>query len=135
MKIRLTHPERCIGCLNCVLACSRELYRSSSIARAALIVKSSSIANHFTVVICPACKDPPCVTACPYNALKAQPEGGPTLVNPEKCKECKTYDCTIGCVTGVLVIDRVTGTPIICTQCGECAKYCPHEVITYGEAP
>jgi len=54
-------------------------------------------------------------------------------VNPSKCGECEGKDCAKACVTGALVIDPLTGRPIICIQCGMCAKYCPHDVITYGE--
>jgi ferredoxin len=32
-----------------------------------------------------------------------------------------------------LVIDRKTKMPIICDKCGDCAKYCPHNVFSYEE--
>jgi len=132
-RIRLEHPERCIACLNCLLACSRELFGSSSTTRVALQVRTSSLSSPPIIAICVACRNPPCAAACPHGALAAQPEGGPTLVNPSKCPTCETKDCSKACVTGALPIDPLTGRPIVCTQCGACAKFCPHEVITYGE--
>jgi ferredoxin len=32
-----------------------------------------------------------------------------------------------------LALDRKTKMPIICDSCGDCAKYCPHNVFLYEE--
>lgn len=133
MRVRVPHPERCIGCYNCVFACSRELFGVNSPSRTAVFIRSSSLANRFVVVVCPGCKDAPCVSACKEEALQVQPEGGPTLVKPLKCEKCETFDCVKACAIRAMVIDPETRKPVICTQCGLCAKFCPHEVITYGE--
>lgn len=133
-RIRLAHPERCIGCMNCVFACSRELYGGVvSLSKSALRISYDTPSRKFIVSICPGCVDAPCVNSCPYKALAEQPGGGPTLIDPEKCRLCETRDCIHACILAVLFWDDERRTPIICTQCGECAKYCPHEVIVYRE--
>jgi ferredoxin len=32
-----------------------------------------------------------------------------------------------------LALDNKTKLPIICDRCGDCAKYCPHNVFSYEE--
>tara|TARA_B100000959_G_scaffold18868_1_gene18302 strand:- start:325 stop:648 length:324 start_codon:yes stop_codon:yes gene_type:complete len=91
-----------------------------------------TLSNRFTVVACRFCQDPECVTACPYGALQALPEGGITLI-ASKCKECTTYDCIPGCTLNALALDDKAKLPIICDRCGDCAKYCPHNVFSYKE--
>ncbi|MCS7113138.1 MAG: 4Fe-4S dicluster domain-containing protein [Nitrososphaerota archaeon] len=133
-RIRLAHTERCIGCMNCVFACSRELYGGiSSPLKSAILVLYNTPSRKPIVSICPGCVDAPCIAACPHKALAEQTGGGPTLIDPGKCRSCETRDCMDACVLGVLFWDDERKTPIICTQCGECAKYCPHEVIVYRE--
>jgi ferredoxin len=34
-----------------------------------------------------------------------------------------------------LVLDEEKKVPVLCDRCGDCAKYCPHNVFWYTEAP
>ncbi len=133
IKIRVDHPDRCMGCYNCVFACSRELYGVISKRFSAIQVHDSKTSNTFLIRVCVGCTDPDCANACPYEALKPRPEGGVELVNPDKCKKCEDRPCIPACPVNALPWDPINKKPIICTECGECAKYCPHEVIFYGE--
>ncbi|MBS7643935.1 [Fe-S]-binding protein [Candidatus Bathyarchaeota archaeon] len=133
-KVWVERPERCIGCYSCVYACSRELFGTTSATRAAIFVRTGkSLEERFHVVVCIACKNPPCAAACKKEALQAKPEGGVTLV-ASKCVDCKNFECLSACAIGALTLDPKTRKPIICTECGLCAKYCPHEVLGFGEA-
>ena len=117
-----------------MLACSLELFGTLSIARSAIQVKAPvDVGLNYLPVVCAACEDPSCASACESGALKPRPEGGVELVAPRECEKCETYDCTKACIVGALRIDPVKKIPIVCTECGECAKYCPHEVLVYGE--
>lgn len=129
--IRLEHQERCIGCYNCVFACSLELFGIISATRTAISIKPCSLGDPFVVTFCTGCEYPPCVTACPLHALQHDSDGKIKLVDSSQCGKCETIDCTKACVIGALSIDRVTNCPILCTQCGKCSESCPHEVITY----
>jgi Fe-S-cluster-containing hydrogenase component 2 len=131
--IRLEHPERCIGCYNCVFACSLELFNVVSATRAAVWIKPCSLGDPFIVTICTLCDDPPCIKACKPKALQKDGDGKLKVADPSECKKCETFDCAKACITCALTIDLETDKPIICTQCGKCAEACPHEVITYKE--
>lgn len=131
--IRLEHPERCIGCYNCVFACSLELFNVVSATQTAISIKPCSLADRFVVTFCTGCDKPPCIRACEAQALQQDEDGKLKLVTPSECDTCETFECAKACATGALPIDPETNRPIVCTQCGECAEFCPHEVITYKE--
>lgn len=130
-KIRLECPERCIGCFNCVFACSVELFGVISATRTAISIKPCSPEKPFIIVICAGCEDAPCVYSCKSKALTRDAEGKLKLVFPSECDKCETFDCVKACVSGALNLDPETNKPILCTQCGKCAEICPHEVIAY----
>jgi Fe-S-cluster-containing hydrogenase component 2 len=132
-RVRLDHPERCLGCYNCVFACSFELFGVVSAARTAISIKPCSPADRFVVTFCTDCEEPPCVTACKPQALKKGDDGKLKLVVPSECDECEEFDCVRACISGALALDPETKKPILCTQCGKCAEACPHEVIVYRE--
>ena len=131
--ICLEHPERCIGCYNCVFACSLELFDVVSATQTAISIKPCSLGDRFIVTFCTGCDEPPCIRACEPQALRQDQDGKLKLITPSECEKCETFGCVEACVTGALSIDPETKTPILCTQCGKCAEFCPHEVITYKE--
>ena len=130
MRVRVVRPERCIGCFSCVFACSRELYGTTSASKTAVFVRASSVGNRFDVVICRACKDPPCARVCPEGALKVR-QGGGILLDPSKCIGCG--HCVEACDIGAIRLDPETSKAIICVYCGYCADFCPHGVIALEE--
>lgn len=131
--IEVEHPERCIGCYSCLYACSRHLYSVVDPTRVAVFVRvNKSLENPFNIIACRFCAAPECALACPQGALEALPEGGVTLT-PSKCAGCKNFDCIEACMLGALVLDRRARIPVICDRCGDCAKFCPHDVFRYEE--
>jgi len=65
-RLKVAHPERCIGCFSCMFACSRINTGRASLDRSAIKIKTQGgLEGDFAVVVCHACKDPPCVGACP----------------------------------------------------------------------
>jgi len=131
--IEVVHPERCTGCYSCIYACSRHLFNTVDPSRVAVFVTTKgSIANPFSIVTCRFCKTPECAVACPTNALQPLPEGGIMLIT-SRCEGCKTFDCITACAIRALALDSKTKFPIICDKCGDCAKYCPHNVFKYEE--
>lgn len=132
-RIEVKNSSRCIGCYNCLYACSRHLFDSVDQTRTAVFVRPDrSLSNRFTVIACRYCQNPECASACPHGALQPLPEGGITLI-ASKCKGCTTFDCIKACTLTALVLDSKTKMPIICDKCGDCAKYCPHNVFSYEE--
>jgi len=131
--IEVKNSSRCIGCYSCLYACSRHLFDTIDQTRTAVFVRvDRTVGNRFTVVACRFCKEPECAYACPKEALQPLPEGGVTLIT-SKCRGCETFDCIDACTIKALALDRRTKLPIICDRCGDCAKYCPHNVFSYEE--
>lgn len=126
-KLKIAHLERCIGCNLCVFACARINYGVLSMDRSAILVKTSGgINSDFIVVICKGCEDPVCTRVCPTKALTPRTGGGCKL-DRTKCESCGM--CKEACILGAIRMDEEMGKPIVCTHCGACARYCPHEVI------
>ncbi len=132
-KIILKNQERCIGCYNCVFACSLELFKVISATRSAVSLKPCSPETPFIVNFCTSCEDPPCISACEEGALELDTDGKVVLAKPTECDVCETFECVPACITGALSIDPEEGRPMLCTQCGKCADVCPHEVIVFEE--
>ena len=70
-RLKVTHPERCIGCLSCMFACSRIRTGTVSLQNSAIKVQTQGgIEGDFRVVVCRGCQDPPCARACPTGAME-----------------------------------------------------------------
>ena len=67
-----------------MLACSERLGYAGLTKSAIRIVTPGGVERGFTVIVCRACKDPPCARVCPEAALKVR-QGGGILLDPSKC--------------------------------------------------
>jgi len=112
MKTVFVHPERCIGCKQCEIACAVAHSKSKSL---------------FWAVF----EDPP-----PSPRIHTEP--GPSLNTafPNKCHHCNPAPCIGVCPTAAIY--RAENDPDIvlidankCIACGMCAMVCPFDVITY----
>ena len=129
-KLAVLDPDRCVDCQLCMYACSRR-YGESGLAKSAILVKSvGGFDRGFTVVVCRACKDPPCARACPEDALIPKKGGGVILISG-KCIGCGL--CREACPIGAVFWDDINNKPVICTQCGYCVDFCPHGVLGMEE--
>jgi len=68
---------------------------------------------------------------CPAYALEKRVGGG-VLVKKDKCIGCRK--CESVCIMRAINFDEDTKKPIICTHCGTCARFCPHECLQMIEA-
>jgi len=80
MTIKI-YPEKCRGCLSCMLACSFKKYRVFNILKSCIKLKRDVETETYTPIIdedcCDLCSgEPECVNACPYDALIFTPVGG-----------------------------------------------------------
>lgn len=128
-RLAILDPDRCVGCQECMYACNRR-FGSGGLAKSAILVRSvGGFERGFTVIVCRACRDPPCARVCPTDALK--PRSGGVLLDPEKCIGCG--NCVEACTLGAIFWDEAENKPQICNHCGYCIKYCPHGVLGLEE--
>jgi Fe-S-cluster-containing dehydrogenase component len=129
-RLKVAHPERCIGCLSCMFACSRTHTGNASLRDSAIKIQTQGgIEGDFRVVVCRGCQDPPCVRACPSGALIKRPDGGVTF-KKELCTGCGK--CEKACLIGAISPGK-EGKPIKCMHCGACVAFCPHGVLEMEE--
>ena len=129
-RIAILDANRCVGCQLCMLACSSRLGYAGLTKSAIRVLTPGGVERGFTVIVCRACRDPPCARTCPEDALKPR-QGGGVILNPSRCNGCGY--CVEACTISAIQIDRETQKPIICLYCGYCAEFCPHQVITLEE--
>jgi len=109
-----------------MFACSRR-FGDAGLASSAILVKSvGGVERGFTVIVCRACKDPPCARVCPVDALDVR-EGGGVVLDASTCIGCGF--CTEACLYGAIFWNEEQNKPIVCVYCGYCADYCPYGVI------
>jgi carbon-monoxide dehydrogenase iron sulfur subunit len=112
MKTVFIHPERCIGCKQCEIAC---------------VVAHSQTKNLFLAVF---------ESPTPKPRIHAEPGMVLNSAFPNKCRHCNPAPCQMACPTAA--ITRPADYPEIvylntqkCIACGMCAIVCPFDVITY----
>ena len=131
-RLKVAHPERCIGCLGCMFACSRTRTGTVSLQNSAIKVKTQGgIEGDFRIVVCRNCQDPPCARACPEGALEKRPEGG-VIFHRNLCTGCGK--CQKACLIGAISMGK-ENKPIKCIHCGACVDFCPHGVLELEEVP
>ena len=112
MQTVFVHPERCIGCKQCEVACT---------------VAHSQSKNLFLSVL---------ERPLPKPRIHAEPGLAFNTAFPNKCRHCDPAPCLTACPTRAL--HRAADRPDIvlldgrtCIACGMCAMVCPFDAITY----
>jgi anaerobic carbon-monoxide dehydrogenase iron sulfur subunit len=153
MKTVIVHPERCVGCWQCRIACAVEHSQSKNLAGAL----SETVRPKPRLSIFPGrqhlafpnkcrhCDPAPCQQVCIAGAIFRTPRGT-VHIDPDRCINCAM--CAMACPFGVLTYAATAKTPerravaLKCDQCPEreavgrvpaCVEVCKVGALTYGE--
>jgi len=119
---------KCTGCHTCELMCAVAHSASKTLCGAIMETPRQKPRIHVKLIgktsvpmQCRHCKDAPCISACPSDALtKPDGENGPVLLNLELCTGCNS--CVPACPFGAIIPDPSGEKVQKCDQCIEGLK-------------
>ena len=124
-------PDKCVGCQVCEYACSMSQEKTFNPLKSRIrVVRVNQLAN--LAVTCRLCEDPPCVAACPRDALTQSEETGLIAIDEDKCNGCGW--CIEACDYGAIMLHPESKVVFVCDLCKEegepqCIKWCPEEAL------
>lgn len=130
----------CIRCRSCEAACSfwKEGKVNPALSRIRVFPKElewimGESANIVEVKVCRQCPGiPPCVLACPVDAIERSPKTGAVIIDDEKCIRCGR--CVEECPYDAIWYNKATNKILKCDLCGgqpKCVEWCPVNVLKY----
>jgi anaerobic carbon-monoxide dehydrogenase iron sulfur subunit len=154
MKEVVVHPEKCVGCMQCMAACAvahsktKQLYtalgetpRPRSRIHVGVGLYQEGFPNR-----CRHCDPAPCMLACLAGAIFRDDDGSTVLINPDRCIDCAS--CAMACPYGVIRFHEDPHAPpgktiaAKCDNCDErrsrglipaCVEACKSKALTYEE--
>ena len=122
--------QKCVGCGICEYACSYEKEQVFNPLKSRIrAVRMNQINN--TATTCRACKDAPCVSSCPHEALSKSVQTGTINVDEIRCTGCGW--CIESCQYGAVTMHPSKRKVIICDTCQgdpKCIKSCPENALS-----
>ena len=111
MKQVVVHPERCVGCMQCMLACATAHSQTKKLHTAVAETPRPMARIH--------------VGAGRYD------QGF-----PNRCRHCDPAPCQSACLSGAIFRSSVTATVLVkpdhCINCASCVMACPYGTIRFS---
>ncbi|MEZ5966313.1 MAG: 4Fe-4S dicluster domain-containing protein [Planctomycetota bacterium] len=136
--------RRCVGCMDCVVACKTENDVPEGFNRDWITEtvrgEFPSLGLEIRSERCNHCAHPPCVDCCPTGASHVHERGGVVLVEGDKCIGCKA--CIAACPYDARYV-HPDGHVDKCTFCihrveqgllPACVSVCPTRCMHFGDA-
>ncbi len=134
---------RCVGCMDCVVACKTENQVPEGRCRDWIATEVTGAFPTPRLEIrserCNHCDDPPCVWCCPTGASHVEPFGSLVLITAERCIGCKA--CLAACPYDARYV-HPDGYADKCTFCVQrvrqgldpaCVAVCPTRCMHFGD--
>jgi Fe-S-cluster-containing dehydrogenase component len=140
--------ERCIGCEACIVACRLENNSSGFWIRVETQGGREkdtpsgvfpNLAMNFLPRLCNHCVNPPCVEACPEEALQKR-DDGVVILDQGLCTGCQT--CLSECPYSIIIFNEESNLAEKCNLCYHrideglepfCVVCCEGQAIFYGD--
>ena len=110
--------ELCWGCKTCEVACKQENRAADGTRLISVLEDGPPIDGKldflFRVNVCRHCDDPPCVDACPEEAILKR-EDGIVVMDYQKCSGCEV--CIEACLYDAIAFDEDKGVAQKCNLC------------------
>lgn len=125
-KVIVVEVSKCYACLSCVVECAYRRAQAGPddplsgeiLSQAACAVEAVGIEP--VPLVCNHCEDAPCLAVCPSGAIHRELEGGPVMMDAERCIGCKA--CVMACPFGMIRLRRDETSVIKCDLCADRLK-------------
>jgi carbon-monoxide dehydrogenase iron sulfur subunit len=134
-NIILIDSDKCVGCRHCTLACSFTKESLFSLAKARNTTFWMYTIGRYVPMMCRHCARPPCLEACPVEAISRKKDTGAVVINPDECVGCKL--CMEACPLGGVTWDEDSMHMIKCDLCDgdpACVRHCMYGALTWVNA-
>jgi anaerobic carbon-monoxide dehydrogenase iron sulfur subunit len=129
MKKVIVHPERCVGCMQCMVACATAHSSSGELFSAICEVPIPKPRIHVGVGLygegfpnrCRHCDPAPCMLACLPGAIYRNADFDTVMIDADKCINCAS--CAMACPFGVIRYHEDIHAPmkkVVAVKCDNC---------------